>query len=47
MPGVKKEIRYKVTKNRKTTHHKTKRAANKRANGTTHRVCHRRHKPVV
>ena len=42
MPGVKKEIRYKVTKNGKT-----KRAANKRAHGTTHRVRHRRHKHVV
>ena len=47
MPGVKKNIRYKVTKNRKTTQHKTKHAANKEAHRTTHRVRYSRNKHVV
>ena len=47
MMKVKKEVRYKVVKNGKTTHHKTKSAARKRAHGTAHRVRHHRKKHVV
>ena len=44
MPRVKREIRYKVVKNGKVTHHETKSAARKRAHGVSHAVRHQHHR---
>lgn len=47
MPKVKKVISYKVIKNGHVTHHRTKKAANKKGHGTTHHVRHHRKKHIV